>query len=212
MHPLESLITEHIVISRLVDALVGYARCLGEGDGSGAEPCDLHAFARFFREFADELHHEKEENVLMPALALEGFSWSDGVLADVRLDHQQERYLIDVLCQASERASEWNPEDRRRIASTAMALAEFQQSHLRRENEELFPEVARRLSCDASNQIHGELSRFDERPHHRARSSELVTLSERLVERYVSPRAGGSRSVSADIVPLGTTAVAHAGP
>lgn len=194
MHPLESLITEHQVITRSSDALIGYAHCLEHGDGSEADAGDLRSFASFFREFADELHHEKEENVLLPALARQGFAWNEGVLADVRLEHEHERYLIDVLCQASERAPDWNREDRRRIVCTALALAEFQRAHLKRENEELFPEVTRRLSREALLQLRGELSSFDERPHHRARSSELVELSARLVQRYVVVRGKGARS------------------
>jgi hemerythrin-like domain-containing protein len=184
-HPLSSLIREHEAISRLIDALSGYAMHLErteDGDGRGA--LDLAAFARVFREFADEVHHDKEENVLIPILARNGFAWEEGVLAEVRQEHEQERYLVDVLCQASERDSTWSLEERRTIAATARELAHFQRGHLTLENDELFPEVTRRLSGDVLEQLRAELTRFDSYPRHRALSVELLSIAEGLVRRY----------------------------
>ncbi len=199
-HPLSSLIREHQVISRLVEGLVGYAECLEQPGAAGADPSDLGCFARFFREFADELHHDKEENVLIPLLTRHGFTWEEGVLANVRRDHEHERYLIDVLCQASERHSAWNEEDRRSIAATATALANFQRGHLTLENEGLFPDVTRRLAGDALEQLHDELVKFDSLPRHRDARPELLGVAERLVQRYATrlaaPAGVGSQSVA----------------
>jgi hemerythrin-like domain-containing protein len=183
-HPLSSLIREHEVIARLLHALSGFATSLELAEGEHAGPRDLAAFARFFREFADEVHHDKEENVLIPILARHGFSWDDGVLAEVRLDHEQERYLIDVLCQASQRDSSWSHEERRTIAATLRELADFQRGHLARENYQLFPEVTRRLTGDVLDTLRIELARFDTHPRHRAVSVELMLLAEGLVLRY----------------------------
>jgi hemerythrin-like domain-containing protein len=183
-HPLSSLIREHEAISRLIDALSGYATWLEHAEGDERGATDLAAFARFFREFADEVHHDKEENVLIPILARNGFHWEEGVLAEVRQEHEQERYLVDVLCQASERDSTWSLEERRAIAATVRELAHFQRGHLTLENSELFPEVTRRLSGDVLEQLRLELTRFDSYPRHQALSVELMTIAEGLVRRY----------------------------
>jgi hemerythrin-like domain-containing protein len=187
MRALTSLIRDHQIIIRLVDGLSGYARYLEQGPmghDSNPTPEDLAGFARFFREFADEIHHEKEESILLPMLTRHGFSWNEGVLADVRRDHEQERYLIDVLCQASERCQDWNEEDRRSIAETALALAEFQRAHLTRENVELFAEVTRRLDGAALDILRDELERFDANPRHVTLRGELSDLARRLIEQY----------------------------
>jgi hemerythrin-like domain-containing protein len=183
-HPLSSLIREHEAISRLIEALDGYAACIERTEVGERDATDLAAFARVFREFADEVHHDKEENVLIPILARNGFPWDEGVLADVRQDHEQERYLVDVLCQACERDSTWSVEERRTLAATVRELAHFQRAHLTLENERLFPEVTRRLSGDALERLKVELARFDSYPRHRALGVELMSIAEGLVRRY----------------------------
>lgn len=190
-HPLASLIIEHQVTLKLVDGLVAYARQLENPDGAPIERADLALFARFFREFADEVHHEKEENVLMPLLSWHGFDWAEGTLADVRWEHEQERYFTNVLAQAGERDGEWTLEDRRSIAATALALADFQRRHIEKENNELFPEVTRRLGKEDLETLKYQLEHFDAVPRHRACAEELRALASRLIQRY-APRVARS--------------------
>lgn len=200
-HALHSLIREHQIISLLVDGLFGFADRLEDAAPPKSEPNDLDDFARFFREFADEIHHEKEENILLPLITRHGFCWEEGILADVRQDHEQERYLIDVLCQASERYGTWTDEDRRCIAATARALGHFQRAHLKRENDDLFPDVTRRLPACVLAQLEGELARFDQVPRHRALSSALVSLAERLARRYVRETRRGCAGPFSEAAP-----------
>jgi hemerythrin-like domain-containing protein len=197
-HVLSSLIREHQTISLLVGGLAGFAERLEDSEPARTEQNDLDNFARFFREFADEIHHEKEESILLPLLTRHGFCWEGGILAEVRQDHEHERYLIDVLCQAGERDGAWSAEDRRSIAATARALVEFQRAHLTRENEGLFPEVTRRLPDAVLEELRGELARFDEVPRHRTRSAALGRVAERLARRY---QAGVSQGGLGDPVP-----------
>jgi hemerythrin-like domain-containing protein len=201
-HPLASLIREHQVISRLVDGLAGYASALLRFDGVTADPRDLAAFARVFRQFADELHHDKEENILMPALARSGCSWDAGVLAAVRLEHEQERYLIDVLCQASERPRDWSAEDRRCIAAVALELAGFQKRHLARENSDLYPEVTRRLPAATLAGLAEAFARVDRAPRHVRSREALIALAEGLVFRYAALPGAVEQPAPADAAAL----------
>lgn len=183
MHELESLIEEHRLITRLITALAEYAERTRRE--AFVEREDLANFTRFFKDFADGVHHEKEENILLPLLTRGGASWDHGVLAEVRREHRQERYLIEVLCYACERSGAWTKEDRRMVASTAFELVEFQRAHLRKENEGLFPEVLRRLDPAGRQQLATELRRFDAAPRRREQLRELATLAEELIARYV---------------------------
>lgn len=97
MSALKSLMDEHQVIVELLGALHTYATRLR--GGVAVDPADLGRFAEVFRELVDYRHHEKEEGILLPLLARNGFEWSSGMLADLRREHGHLRYLIDVLCQ-----------------------------------------------------------------------------------------------------------------
>ena len=197
-HALISLIREHQTITLLVEGLAGFAERLENTVPARTEQNDLDNFARFFREFADEIHHEKEENILLPMLTRHGFCWEEGILAEVRQDHEHERYLIDVLCQAGERDGAWSAEDRRSIAATARALVDFQRAHLARENEDLFPEVTRQLPAAVLAELRDGLARFDEVPRHRTLSLALSRVAERLARRY---RADARKTGISDAVP-----------
>jgi hemerythrin-like domain-containing protein len=187
MHALRSLIKEHQVITQLIDCLERYADGLLDGRDPATEARDLYSFAHVFRGYADELHHEKEEEILQPFLTRHGFHWDDGVLADIRAEHERERYLIDVLEQAAECELEWTAEDRRSISATALALVTFQREHLAKENDELFPEAVRRLSAGALEDLRAALERFDRVPRHAALAVELVQLTGELLTRYPPP-------------------------
>jgi hemerythrin-like domain-containing protein len=190
MQELSSLIREHRVIAGLTQALAVYAeriRC-----EAYVERDDLALFARVFQEFADGIHHEKEENILLPALTRAGAHWDTGVLPEVRREHRQERYLIEVLGQVSLRSAAWTNEDRRRVAATALELAEFQHRHLQKENEGLFPEVPRLLDVDGRRRLEADLQRFDAAPRHQAQLAELLALAAELVGRYVPGHAAES--------------------
>jgi hemerythrin-like domain-containing protein/CBS domain-containing protein len=191
-HPLGSLIREHQLIGALAEALKVFASHVQSGTGT-YDRADLGRFARVFRDFADCVHHEKEEVVLMPFLSRHGFDWDHGPLAEVRLEHQEERYLIDVLCQAAAREEIWNHEERRRIVSTARRLAEFQGAHLAKENTGLYRAVTERLDPMQLGQLRAELQSFDERVERYIPYSELTALAACLIARYL--RSAGASSL-----------------
>ena len=186
MVALHSLIEEHKVIGRLIDALQEYARRLRREDS--AEPADLALFSRAFRELADEIHHEKEEGILLPILGRNGFHWDTGVLPEVRRDHRQERYLLEVLQHAAARASSWSNDDRRVIVATALALVEFQREHMELENTKLFGVVPQRLSAEVLARLEAELDGFDRYVRQSGRYEQLDSIIAALLARYAPPR------------------------
>jgi hemerythrin-like domain-containing protein len=189
MQALSSLIREHQFITRLVTALESYAyRVKHDLDAS---PADLAAFARAFSQFADELHHEKEERIMLPFLVRHGFDWNGPPLPLVRAEHRHERDLLEVLSQAGERLTRWSNEERRHVVAIAEALCDLQRKHHRTENEMLFAEMEVRLDFDALRQLQAELDAFDAQPTHAERFAAAVELGEALIARYAAlDRAG----------------------
>jgi hemerythrin-like domain-containing protein len=196
MKAVESLIREHQVIGRLADALEVYAEQTKQGRPPDA--ADLGRFAAAFGEFAERVHHEKEESILLPALVHHGVHWDDGALPAVRRDHRQESYLIDVLRQAGERAGSWSDEDRRHIAASAQALVEFQRKHHALESSELFPLLPTRLDASGLQELQGALEKFD-REHESLRAGALAHAEE-LIGRYGPPRPSGIRAVEGELL------------
>lgn len=183
MKTLASLQEDHCLLQELTDALEAFAQVLPRA--REVPVADLQAFACAFREFADQLHYEKEEHVLMPFLARHGYDWNGELLARVREDHAQNRYLIDVLHQAAQRDEGFSRDDQRRLASTAWALASLQRKLLQLQDIELFPVVSSSVAKEALGELQARLSDFDYRGDRR--SPKLKQLIRSLASRYCNP-------------------------
>lgn len=180
MHALASLQQDHRTLFALTDALELFARAIARGAEVDSE--DVGMFAYAFRHFADYLHYEKEEHVLLPFLSRHGFDWSGELFEQVRADHSQERHLIDVLHYAAEQQGGLGKDDWRRVASTAAELARVQRGLILKQDIELFPEVTILLAVPSLEQLSGELGLFDVRTS--ARALELRRMVDELAGRY----------------------------
>jgi len=196
MSALKSLTDEHQMIVELLGALHAYATRLR--GGVSVDPADLARFAEVLRELVDYRHHEKEEGILLPLLARNGFDWSDGLLEELRREHGHLRHLIDVLYQAAAKdaavdesgtglAGARRPpslEDRRQVAETALAFVELKRLHVAKEESVLFPAVLQRLEPRALERLGAELAQFDELLARHAGSSQVFREAAALVQRY----------------------------
>lgn len=187
MKAIETLIREHESIGRLVDALEAYALELRHPERVDA--ADLAEFAAVFTEYAECLHHEKEEGILLPTLGRAGVRWEVGALPAVRRQHRQETYLIEVLRQAGERAGAWSAEDLRRVAATAQELVDFERNHHALETIELFPLVTSQLDEQQREDLRAALDLFDQR--HEERRTAALARVDALVARYAPNRRSG---------------------
>lgn len=160
MSALMSLTDEHQRIMELLGALQTYATRLRSG--ANVDPADLTRFSEALHEIVDYRHHEKEEGILMPFLARNGFEWSTGLLAELRREHGHLRYLIDVVGQAAARDSLGGREERRQIAEAALAFVDFKRGHIHKEETVLLPAVVQRLSPEALGLLGAELTQFDQ--------------------------------------------------
>ena len=142
MQLIEDLQAEHALIEQVLGALRAFvtARLAGGGD-----PADGARFMAFFRLYAGDFHHDKEETVFFRALV---------DLAEVPADHgpipaltDQHRHLGELLEAMGDLLS--GPldaeEDRLRIQGLAVDYSHSLWRHIDAENSVLFPEGEERL-------------------------------------------------------------------
>ena len=89
IHPVETLMNEHRVIERGLDSLDSLSAGLSTTDP--AARVRLGELVRFFREYADRVHHAKEEDRLFTALAAHGFSSQSGPVFVMLSEHEAGR-------------------------------------------------------------------------------------------------------------------------
>lgn len=176
------LFAEHRLIGRVLDAFEAYLDRVEQGASVNQQ--DFTRFVVFFREYADLLHHEREETVLFPALARHGFAETRGPLAHVRTEHQTERALMSTLLRVAARRDPWSSKDERTIASVGRELVSFQRAHIAKENELLYPVARREIAPEGPALIARELAEFDEDRGRYGHVDWLEKLGEELVADY----------------------------
>jgi hemerythrin-like domain-containing protein len=158
---IDQLFDEHSLILQVVEALAQFVDELERKGLDGRS--ELVRLMTFLREFADLMHHEKEESVLLPALVHAGLRWDDGVIGEIRKEHELEREMLQTLRHASLQSSPWSLMDRQRVVAVGRRFVQFMREHIAKEDTELRPLLSSRLDEYALGQLNAQLERFDSR-------------------------------------------------
>jgi hemerythrin-like domain-containing protein len=142
MQLIEDLRTEHALIEEVVGSLRAFvaARLAGHGDLA-----DAPRYMAFFRRYAGDFHHDKEEEVLFRALVEQAeVPGERGPIAAITGEHRRMARLLDGLepLLGSPLESE---ADRLRLQALAVEYSHSLWRHMDAENSVLFPEGQERL-------------------------------------------------------------------
>lgn len=149
---------EHRTILEVLAAFERYLDLAQSGDARAAH-ADLPRFLVLFREYLDLTHHEREERVLIPALARHGFAAGFGPSAHVREQHRHERHLLQELFRCAFRQGGCTPEDAD-FQRLAREFVQFQRTHIEKEDAFLYPAAKKELK-DESGLLRKEVDAFD---------------------------------------------------
>jgi hemerythrin-like domain-containing protein len=145
---------------------------------------EIIRFVTFMRGYAEGLHHELEETVLLPTLAVAtGFQRDSGVLAFIRDQHREEERLLLDLEKAAAAEGPWNDDVAERIARAARKLTDFERAHMAKEYELLFPFAQKALATHAE-EVDSALAAFFRRREPRFDGPWLQLLGKALVEAH----------------------------
>ena len=146
------LTQEHKTILRALDILDHMAARI-KGDQPLAVE-DVETILRFLRAFADNQHQAKEESALFPEL-LRTSAANDAPLRQMIFEHDQERSLVEGLEDSlrTKRGMEF--------VHFANRLTGLIRTHIRKEDNILFPMAERCLSPEQDERVTTELNQFE---------------------------------------------------
>ena len=165
MQLIDDLRSEHVLIERVVCALRAFV------EHPDANQRDARRFVHFFRTYAGEWHHEREEDVLFRAITDELLLPGDrGPVAVLLGEHRGMAALLNVLDESTFDSEEF------RLA--AYDYSEALLHHIDAENSVLFPECEARLARAFVELPSRELTQTE---------SEAAAVGEELVATYGAP-------------------------
>ncbi len=180
----QHLLREHRTFGRILGAFAGMLATV-EAKKSVARG-DIATLVDYMSELSYIRHEEKEETILLPALARLGLDWESGVLPHVRREHREERYLLRSLRHSALQVSDWSEDDRLHFLSIGRELVTFMKHHLAEEEAQLFPAAEQRLTPAADQAMLDEFTAFDRELDRVPDSAELKARAEGVMARYAA--------------------------
>lgn len=131
--PTEILSDEHRVIERVLDAL---QRLTAVPVNPSLE--QWRKALDFFRHFADQCHHFKEEKVLFPALEEHGIPREGGPIGMMLAEHEEGRGHVRSMIDAVEQVAQGNGAASTTLLDHARAYVTLLREHIQKEDDILF--------------------------------------------------------------------------
>jgi hemerythrin-like domain-containing protein len=128
----KNLEDDHIHIIKLIDVM----EIITHSDNP--DIVHIEGIIDIIRNFADGLHHAKEENLFFPALERNGFSAQQGPVAVMLNEHVQGRNYVKGISDNLELFKNGNLKAINGVYQNMLGYAELLRSHIAKENNILF--------------------------------------------------------------------------
>jgi hemerythrin-like domain-containing protein len=155
--PYAVLAREHRLIERALDVL---GRICAEARRSRRlDASDASQVIQFLREFADRIHHLKEEKILFPAIEARPFFPGCGLVSEHQLGRERAARMAGVL----EGASSGDAESLQVFVRQARSLIGLLREHIEKEDDCLANTVHRAFSSEDLVRVTGEFEETERR-------------------------------------------------
>lgn len=190
MDAIETLMNEHRVIERVLDALVGFAEEVRRKGTTERE--ELSRFVAFLREFADAHHHGKEEAILFRTMVEHGFPRTGGPIAVMLREHDEGRALIAALAAKADGSAPWSAAELQEVLDAAAGYSALLHAHIHKEDVVLYPMAEQHLPPEALARVGDECDRFEAANGRADAVERLQALADALVARHAQATHPGS--------------------
>jgi len=128
----QNLENDHVQILRLIEVM----ERITQSDNPNVE--HMETLVKVIREFADGLHHAKEEQFLFPLMVQKGFSNETGPVAVMLHDHVEGRNFVIGMAEKISLYKQGETTALKAIYSNMLGYADLLKNHIGKENIVLF--------------------------------------------------------------------------
>jgi hemerythrin-like domain-containing protein len=179
----EQLKKEHAAIETMLKILEAICGRLQAGEKT--DPEHLDRIVEFFRVFADQCHHGKEEEIFFPALEMAGIPKEGGPIGVMLGEHDRMRGLMHGLAEVVDRYRAGEEKAGDGIVLYASDYAATLRSHIEKENNVLFKMAEMHLSPDEEREIAERFESMEVEKIGAGKHEELHAVLDRLEGIYL---------------------------
>ena len=145
------LTDEHEVILKVVSSLGRIADSLRAGGKADADL--LREGVRFMREFADQRHHAKEEDLLFPAMERKGVPAEGGPIGVMNSEHVDARAHVAAFADAVEAYARDGAAAAEPVCAAIYGIGGLYPDHIWKEDNVLYPMALEVFSPEELNEL-----------------------------------------------------------
>ncbi|HAX96409.1 MAG TPA: cation-binding protein [Prolixibacteraceae bacterium] len=151
----QNLENDHVHILQLTEVMEKMAKM------PQLDPVYLDEVADLIRNFADGLHHAKEEELLFPLMIDKGFSNQNGPVAVMLHEHVLGRNFVKTMSEGSQELKNGNLDADQDVREALIGYATLLQAHIGKENNILFRLADNLMSMPEEDQLHEQFMHLD---------------------------------------------------
>ncbi|HLA85663.1 MAG TPA: hemerythrin domain-containing protein [Thermoguttaceae bacterium] len=193
MNPTEILSDEHRVIEQVLQCLARIAQQAESQrklDGEAAEKAVV-----FFRHFADECHHGKEEAHLFPAMEAKGFPRACGPTGVMIAEHELGRCHVRAMKENIGPAAQGDRAALEAFVEHARAYGDLLSNHIQKEDHCLFPMADQAFTEEDQRKLLLAFQRVETEEIGAGVHEKYLALADELADRFGVPRASAAHGV-----------------
>lgn len=179
---IEILTEEHRIIGQVLGALESYVETVGRSSVPKREK--VSDFAGFFANFADKLHHVKEEDLLFVSMNDFGFPKEYGPIAVMLAEHTEGRKHVGALREIGAGDGELSPQERTVFLQSALAYIPLLRQHIQKENNILYPMAQQALPETKLDELLASYGPFEDKVMGAVERERYISLANSLVAAY----------------------------
>ena len=182
MDPIDVLMEEHQHILRMLGAAEVCAGKVAAGEDVPRE--DVRGFVRFIREYADALHHGKEEDMLFQDMMAHGMPRDSGPLAVMYQEHDEGRRFVATMAAMAEGDGPLDDAERGTLANAMRGYTSLLRDHIAKEDQVLYVMARQMLPPPVVDDMRRRFEIFAESDPRAAATEDLLALGADLAQRY----------------------------
>ena len=174
----QNLEDDHVYILQLIDAMEAMTK------SSEPDISDLEDAVDLIKNFADGLHHAKEETLLFPLMGEHGFSMQQGPVAMMLNEHAQGRAFVKEMTENIELFKNGDLSALAFIYSNMLGYGELLRNHISKENNVLFRMADQALPKEDQEFLFKQFEEIENRGISNRQKKDFIAKIEKLTQVY----------------------------
>lgn len=199
------MIDEHETILRVLASLDAAIQILSVNKQIPRQ--DIAKFGYFFKNFADRLHHGKEEDRLFKKMVEHGFPRDYGPVGVMLSEHDMGRECVRLINEIGSRNGNLTQEEMAQVIKTSSDFISLLFFHIHKENNVLYPMAKSALPGSEIENLDADCERYEKESFAEDEIGKLYSLADELTHSYPS----SVENLSRRLAPIGGCSMSGCG-